>query len=54
MLASAADTRLVHVLLLPERMAGVSRVFDDVQARLARTVAAGVFAAERRRATRSR
>ena len=30
MLASAADT-LVHMLLLPDKMAGVSRVFDDVR-----------------------
>ena len=43
-LASAADT-LVHVLLLPERMAGVSRVFDDVRPVLG--LAAGVFAAEK-------
>ena len=47
MLASAADT-LVHELLLPERMAGVSRVFDDVRPVLG--LAAGVFAAYKRQA----
>jgi len=44
MLASAADT-LVHMLLLPDKMAGVSRVFDDVRPVLG--LAAGVFAAEK-------